>query len=408
MTIYHGPYSAYTPISLQKKIQEGYDGQIPIYDRDILLKASVEKNEKLDYKESWLHTMIGKDKTYKNQLHLYSLNTVSWLFLKYMSGGIKISDGHDFEFIEGTNVDTGNSRTAVLKIIQDGVKNDTLEIIGYKRSDRMYYHPLVVWHKDSVLFRLDSLVETRKMFVLNNKRGSGSTNLVANVYLREKYKSVDVVYMSKSEMLQSLVSKNQLIGVMSDDEFTNQLDEGQKRLLFMEPMMINIPIDPIVVRKWEWDQVGVTKRKEVLARLKKEYILIDTIGRQGEIMDCLRDMLKFYLSMPIIDWGEQGERSVVCKTESSFIRGDSIFKGRDTVALDTIFDEKGLLYLCRVRYADIRNPFYSFELKTISRDGRDTEDEKKFNRLIPLESKAEFDALMIRYKELFNKSEVIW
>lgn len=388
IVIYHGPYSAYTPISLQKRIQDEYDKKIPIWNLRYLLKAMVASDETSDYLSSWQQQMAEKKSTRENRVYLYTMNTGTWINPTYLE-----------------DIDSGK----ISKKWQNGnltlVKNlldDSLEIIGYKKQDILYYMPLFIWHKDSLLFGVDSALESGRQLVLNRKKGSGCSNMVPTVFLLEKYGEIPSFVLSKQNVVKEVLTKKQLVGVISTDEYDAQLDENQKGNLFIEPIPVNIPLDPIIVRRSEWNRSKRVNEKSKNLLIQKN-VMIDVASQEGRKMHCLGEMLYFYLSMPIICACDSPNKAKI------IYWGLDDFKNRlaDTTS-------QVVAYLCKVNYACLGKEYYSFDVVDCC-FGSITGNEyfilnnidsasvaNGYKRIVFADQKKRFDDLQKEYNECFR------
>lgn len=278
-------------------------------------------------------------------------------------------------FYDLSNGESGNQMTSANTYVWLCTQNDftgknSLEVIGYKTSEKDYYNSRFIWHKGigdlsadknqtigQILSRIPGV-----RILLNERTMSGSTYIVPKIYLIENFpnRALNVSYESKSNVVKETIFKRQAIGTISNSEFTGQLDRGMRDSLFAQDIMVNIPHDAIVVNKRWWNSTIMKEhQKEILTVLTKHNIItpnsrskifrdMHSFDREFELRkekkrEVLASMFKYYVSMGI------------------WVKPDSVYVP-DNNLMNLKFRKDFTQYVVyRTVYGDVQNPYFTFE-----------------------------------------------
>lgn len=357
LTIYNGPYSTYTPVSLQTKRQKEINEKVSlckcILGKDVLIKIEVTKDQNLTYSEGWWQSLERNKPTQLKKFVLFT-NSYFWLLL---------NNGHLL------------NTTWRKKPQEDAYR---LEVIGYKKTEKPYYTSRFIWHKDMLFPNLEE-PDSCLSFLLNSKSESGSTHIVPEVYLLENSKESlpDISWDTRQNIIQECVYKKQIIGVTSHSEYNEQLDKAMKDSLSIKDIMVNIPTDVVVMVTGYIPKTSISDRPEELdsllvmddKTLKEKYNACLWTGtnsvkntlqaknliitRDKDSVDyakavCLHEMFKYYVSMGILRPNEKKKKSIILPQESDWLK-----------VMSTRESDSILIY--KTRYGNLEDHYYSFD-----------------------------------------------
>lgn len=264
-----------------------------------------------------------------------------------------------------------------------------LEVIGRKKEDKNYYTTRFVWNKhiaDLPSSQCQSIEQILKFapntpIVLNCNLESSSTYNVPKIYLLEKQLDTIpflVTFDNKKNVLDEVVKKNQLIGVVSNSEFSKQLGT-LKDSLFIQDIMINIPHDYVVANKAWWGRKDEHERKRILKALGDANLIEryssrkDTINMIKGVV--LNELFKYYVSMAI------------STKDSLYVLPSNPLKFE--------YNLKDTFCVYKTVYGNIRDPYYSFR-KEMCNIKLDTLSKASVRgcRIVPLKYALRLDSLM--------------
>lgn len=399
LTIYNGPYSIYTPVSLQAKKQKEINEKFPLskylFCNGELVKIEMTKDQNLTYSEGWWQSIETKD---NNQLKKIVLFTNSYFWLLQNKGCV--------------------SDTVWLSSRQGDAYR--LEVIGYKKTEKPYYTSRFIWHKSMPFPCLKQKVK-HQSFLLNSKDESGSTHIIPEIYLLEKCNTElpDISWDTRQNIIQECVFKKQIIGIMSHSEYSEQLDKAMKDSLSIKDIMVNIPMDVVTMVTGHIPKDRIDKldgldnlsnmSDSILKDKYKAHLWTNTdfakqilqaknliITQAKDSLEykksaCLREMLTYYVSMGIIRYDKKNKLSIIIPQDSDWLNIRSI-KEADSV----------MIY--KTRYGNLEDHYYSFDfIGKIAMENLSHKNCHQGHRIIPCGSSAnELENLINKRDSLFK------